>query len=269
MARCGLQMAMSCWAKQVRLECVAMAVSLRKLFSGRLCSKLELNREVEIFLAETRNRGSQGPGVPRRQAVVSHMTPRNQGLTDARKMPSSSQQFQKELAQEPTQKDLAGGPVVRTPWSQGRGSRFNPQSGNNNSHIPPPRARMPQLRPGAAKIKQRATHPRPASAPWAQHSWQTTSTGLWKGPCGRQVEPQSPCLVVTPTWRGGFWFMRQLLSAGLRPATQSWLDIRLLGPLPFSASVLSRLQRKGSQLPSSPLPPGRGPLCAQILSSAF
>ena len=91
--------------------------------------------------------------MPQRQAVVSHMTPKSQGLTEARKMPHSSEQFQNELTQEPTQKDFPGGPVVRTPWSQGRGPGSTP-SQENSSPIPQPRARMLQLRPGAAKNKQ-------------------------------------------------------------------------------------------------------------------
>ena len=40
-------------------------------------------------------------------------------------------------------RDFAGGPVAKTPCSQGRGSRFNPWLGT--------RSHMPQLRPRAAK----------------------------------------------------------------------------------------------------------------------
>ena len=96
--------------------------------------------------------------MPQRQAVVSHMTPKSQGLTEARKMPYSSEQFQNELTQEPTQKDFPGGPVVRTLWSQGRGPGLTP-SQENSSPIPQPRARMLQLRPGAAKNKQTKKNP--------------------------------------------------------------------------------------------------------------
>ena len=86
------------------------------------------------------------------------MTPKSQGLIEARKMPHSSEQFQNELTQEPTQKDFPGGPVVRSPWSQGRGPGSSP-SQENSSHVPQPRARMLQLRPGAAKKQKTKNNP--------------------------------------------------------------------------------------------------------------
>lgn len=108
MVRCGLQMTMSSWAKQLRLDsgciAVAMTVSLRKLFSGGLCSKWEKDRLLVIMLAETEDRWSQCKSwvcVPRQQAIL-HIVQRSQYLTEVRKMPHFSQQFQTELRQDPT-----------------------------------------------------------------------------------------------------------------------------------------------------------------------
>ena len=146
MARCGLQMAMSCWAKQGRLECVAMAVSLRKLFSGRFCSKLELNREVEIFSAETCNRWSQCAGVSA-CAPETHMTPKSQGLAEARKTPQSN--FRMNSLKNPPERTSLAVQWLGLHGLKAAGAGSTP-SQENSSHIPQPSAQMLQLRPGAA-----------------------------------------------------------------------------------------------------------------------
>ena len=48
-------------------------------------------------------------------------------------------------------RDLPGGPVVKTPYSQCKSSGFDPWSGNYMPHAATKRSRVPQLRLGANK----------------------------------------------------------------------------------------------------------------------
>ena len=48
-------------------------------------------------------------------------------------------------------RDFPGGPVVKTPYSQCKGSGFDPWSGNYIPHAATTRSHMPQLRLGADK----------------------------------------------------------------------------------------------------------------------
>ena len=187
------------------------------------------------------------------------------GLTEARKMPHSSEQFQNALPQEPTLKDFLGGPVVRTPWSQGRGSRFNP-SQETSSHMPQPKARMLQLRWGAAKIK---TNNPPktnitimSTTPLVDHLHRALERALWAA-SGASVSLSSNNTYLV----GWLLVMRQLLSVGFRPS-HGWIYACLL-PSPSLLLFFPVCKENEATLPSSPLPPGWGPLCAQILPPAF
>lgn len=79
MARCGLQMATSSWAKQLRpdSECVATTVNLRKLFSGGFRSKWAKDRLVVILLTETHDGQSQRKGVSAYTPDTSHCSSHN------------------------------------------------------------------------------------------------------------------------------------------------------------------------------------------------